>query len=169
MLAVSLILAGILVRFVPHAPNFTPIAAIALFSGAYLNRKSALVVPLLLMALSDVFIGMHNVVAFTWGGFLVTTVIGFSLQKKLTAGRVAGFSILSSLLFFVISNFGVWIMGWYPRTAAGLIQCYVAAIPFLRDFTVSTLVYSAVLFVSYELIAAAVRGKPAACVLLKKF
>jgi len=168
MLALSLLLAGIIVRFVPHAPNFTPIAAIALFGGAYLNRKSALVVPLALMALSDVFLGLHNVVAFTWGGILLTAILGFSLQKKLSALRVAGLSIISSLLFFLISNFGVWVMGWYPRTAEGLIQCYAAAIPFLRNFTVSTLVYSAVLFASYELIAAAVRGKPAACVLLKK-
>ena len=168
MLAISLILIGILLRFVPHAPNFTPIAAIALFSGAYLNKKSALIVPLILMIASDAVIGMHNVVIFTWGAFLLITLLGLNLQKKTGALKMISFSLVSSLLFFVVSNFGVWIMGWYPPTLSGLAQCYFMALPFLRDFALSTLVYSAVFFGSYELIARSVRNKKLAAVLLKK-
>jgi hypothetical protein len=168
MLALSLILAGILLRFVPHAPNFTPVAAIALFSGAYLNKRSALIVPLILMIASDAVIGMHNVVIFTWGAFLAITLIGLGMRKKTSAAKVISFSLVSSLLFFAISNFGVWLMGWYPRTFNGLVQCYTMALPFLRDFTASTLIYSAVFFGSYELIARSIKNEKLASVLLKK-
>jgi hypothetical protein len=168
MLALSLILAGILLRFVPHAPNFTPVAAIALFGGAYLNKRSALIVPLILMVASDAVIGMHNVVIFTWGAFLAITLLGSGMQKKTSAGKVLSFSLISSLLFFAVSNFGVWLMGWYPRTATGLAQCYTMALPFLRDFTASTLVYSAIFFGSYELIARSIKNEKLAAVLLKK-
>jgi len=168
MLSFSLIIIGILLRSTPHSPNFTPVAAIALFAGAYLNKKYALIIPLLLMALSDLFLGMHDVVLFTWGSFALITVLGFLQQKKTTAVRTISLSILSSLLFFAVTNFGVWILGWYPHTTSGLIQCYVMALPFLRDFTLSTLIYSAVFFGSYELIARAVRDKKLAKSLLYK-
>lgn len=168
MLAISLIVIGILLRFAPHAPNFTPVAAIALFSGAYLSKKNALIVPLVLMIASDAIIGMHNVMMFTWGAFLLTTLVGFGLQAKTGRMRVLSFSLISSLLFFVVSNFGVWVMGWYPPTLNGLAQCYTMAIPFLRDFTVSTLLYSAVFFGSYELIASRVKNSKLSKVLLNK-
>ena len=168
MLAVSLILIGILLRFMPHAANFTPVAAIALFSGAYLNKRSALIVPLILMIASDAVIGMHNVVFFTWGAFLAIALLGLGLQKKTSAVKVISFSLISSLLFFVVSNFGVWLMGWYPRTTAGLAQCYTMALPFLRDFTASTLMYSAIFFGSFELIARSIKNEKLAAVLLKK-
>jgi hypothetical protein len=168
MLAISLVLIGILLRFAPHSANFTPVAAIALFGGAYLNKRSALIVPLVLMIASDAVIGMHNVVLFTWGAFALITLLGLALRKKTSPIKVISFSLVSSLLFFVVSNFGVWLMGWYPRTADGLVQCYIMALPFLRDFTASTLVYSAVFFGAYELIARSVKNEKLALVLLKK-
>jgi hypothetical protein len=168
MLAISLVLIGILLRFAPHSANFTPVAAIALFSGAYLNKRSALIVPLILMIASDAVIGMHNVVLFTWGAFFAITLLGLGLQKKTSAVKVISFSLVSSLLFFAVSNFGVWLMGWYPRTTAGLVQCYTMALPFLRDFTASTLVYSAIFFGAYELIARSIKNEKLASVLLKK-
>jgi hypothetical protein len=168
MLALSLIIFGILLRFVPHAPNFTPVAAIALFGGAYLSRRNALIVPLILMIASDAVIGMHNVVLFTWGGFLLVTLLGFGLQKKTSGLKMISFSLVSSLVFFAVSNFGVWLMGWYPPTLSGLAQCYFMALPFLRDLTVSTVVYSAVFFGAYELIARSIKNEKLASVLLKK-
>ncbi|MCX5707707.1 MAG: hypothetical protein NTY14_01795, partial [Candidatus Omnitrophica bacterium] len=87
---------------------------------------------------------------------------------KTSATKVISFSLVSSLLFFAVSNFGVWLMGWYPRTTAGLVQCYAMALPFLRDFTASTLVYSAIFFGSYELIAHSIKNEKLASVLLKK-
>jgi hypothetical protein len=166
MLAISLILVGILLRFMPHATNFTPVAAIALFSGVYLKRKYAIIVPLLLMAVSDMFIGMHNVVIFTWGGFVLAAILGMLIKKHKSAFKIVGMSLISSFVFFVVSNFGVWVMGWYPQTLNGLVNCYVMALPFLRDFTISTLVYSALLFSAYELVARLVKETKLAKVLL---
>ena len=153
MLAIILIICGILLRFAPHPANFTPVAAIAIFGGAYLNKKYALLVPLLLMAVSDLFIGTHNVMFFTWGGFVLSALLGFWVKKHKSAVRVLSASLASSLVFFTVSNFGVWIMGWYPKTAGGLVNCYLMGLPFLRDFTASTLIYSAFFFGIYELVA----------------
>lgn len=166
MLAISLILVGILLRFMPHAYNFTPVAAIALFSGVYLKRKYAIIVPLVLMAVSDLFIGMHNVVIFTWGSFILAALIGILIRKNKSAARILGGSLAASLVFFVVSNFGVWLMGWYPQNLKGLVDCYVMALPFLRDFTVSTLVYSVLFFSAYELTARLVKETKLAKVLL---
>jgi len=167
MLAIILIISGILLRFAPHAPNFTPVAAIAIFSGAYLNKKHSLVVPLILMVISDSFLGLHNVVLFTWGGFILVALLGIWLKKNKSVMRILSVSIASSILFYIVSNFGVWLMGWYPHTMSGLIDCYVLAIPFLRTFTIATLLYTAVFFGIYELIARSVKDTKFARVLLK--
>lgn len=166
MLAISLILVGILLRFMPHAYNFTPVAAIALFSGVYLKRKYAIIVPLVLMAVSDLFIGMHNVVIFTWGSFILAALIGILIRKNKSAARILGGSLAASLVFFIVSNFGVWLMGWYPQNLKGLVDCYVMALPFLRDFTVSTLIYTVLFFSAYELTARLVKETKLAKVLL---
>ena len=167
MLAVILIIVGILLRFAPHAPNFTPVAAIAIFGGAYLNKKYALIVPLILMVITDSFLGLHNVVLFTWGGFILVALLGMWLRKNKGIMRILSVSIASAILFYIVSNFGVWLMGWYPMNLKGLIDCYVLAIPFLRTFTLATLVYTAVFFGIYELIARSVKETKLANVLLK--
>jgi len=166
MLAISLIIIGILLRFVPHTANFTPIAAIAIFSGVYLNRKQALIVPILIMVASDIFLGMHNVVFFTWGSFVLATILGLRAKKNKNLLGIAFTGIVSSALFYLITNFGVWAMGWYPQNAKGLLNCYILGLPFLRDFTSATLLYSAVFFGAYELIANRVRNTKLAKVLL---
>jgi len=166
MLALSLIIIGILFRFIPHAANFTPVAAIALFAGVYLNKKQALVVPLILMVASDLFLGMHNVVIFTWGSFALVTLLGLWAKNHKTFLGIVSISVASSILFYVITNFGVWAMGWYPQTAKGLLDCYILGLPFLRVFSVATLVYTVVFFGAYELIAAKVRNTKLAKVLL---
>jgi len=166
MLVWVLIIAGILSRLVPHTPNFTPVCAIAIFSGAYLKRKYSFIVPLILMIISDIFIGMHDVVLFTWGSFALVAGLGMSLKKNRGLTAILGISALSSIVFFLITNFGVWVMGWYPRSLKGLVDCYIMALPFLRDFTISTLFYSLLLFGTYELIARSVRQTRLAKVLL---
>ncbi|PIY79946.1 MAG: hypothetical protein COY80_05445 [Candidatus Pacebacteria bacterium CG_4_10_14_0_8_um_filter_42_14] len=166
MLAISLIIIGLLFRFIPHTANFTPVAAIAIFAGVYLNKKQALVVPLLLMVISDLFLGMHNVVVFTWGSFILVTILGIWAKNHKTFSGIVSTSVLSSVLFYVITNLGVWAMGWYPQTAKGLLDCYILGLPFLRMFTVSTLIYTVVLFGAYELIARRVRNTKLAKVLL---
>ena len=166
MLAISLIIAGILLRFMPHTANFTPVGEIALFSGMYLKKKYALVVPLALMVLSDIFIGMHNVVIFTWGGFILSTLLGMAVKKHKSVLNISGISVASSLVFYLVSNFGVWVMGWYPRTLNGLAECYIMALPFLRDFTLSTLAYSVLMFSAYELVVRRLKERAIAGVLL---
>jgi len=158
MLALSLILIGILFRFAPHAPNFTPVAAIALFSGAYLNKKYALLIPLVLMIVSDFFMGFHDVILFTWGGFVLITLLGVWMKKHKNIFSCLYMSVISSVLFYLISNFGVWIMGWYPHDLNGLVTCYIMALPFLRTFTLSTVLYTAVFFATYELVASLVKN-----------
>ena len=166
MLAISLIVFGILLRFIPHVPNFTPVAAIAIFAGVYLNKKQAFIVPFLLMVLSDIFLGMHNVVLFTWGSFILVTCLGILAKNHKTFKVIASTSVVSSVLFYLITNFGVWVMGWYPQTAKGLLDCYILGLPFLRTFMVATLVYTIVFFGAYELIARRVRDTKLAKVLL---
>jgi len=154
MLALILVVVGIFFRFIPHAPNLNPVAAIALFGAAYLpNRRLALIVPLALMMTSDLFLGLHDVVVFTWGSMVLISLIGLSLKKTGGLTIVLAGSLVSSLAFFVITNFGVWLTGWYPRTPAGLAQCYIAAIPFFRNFLASTLIYATALFGAYGLSA----------------
>jgi hypothetical protein len=166
MLTLILIILGILLRFVPHTPNFTPVAAIALFGAAFLNKRYALIVPLALMIISDIFIGMHNTVAFTWGGFALIAILGMKLKKQKNAKAVLFSSLASSLLFYAVSNFGVWLMGWYPHNLKGLIDCYIMAIPFLRDFTLATIIYTFAFFGAYELVARLVKDTKYSRVLL---
>jgi ABC-type proline/glycine betaine transport system permease subunit len=166
MLAISLIVIGILLRFIPHTANFTPVAAIAIFAGVYLNKKQALIVPLLLMVLSDIFLGMHNVAIFTWGSFVLVTLLGIWAKNHKTVRGIVSTSVAASVLFYGITNFGVWAMGWYPQTTKGLLDCYILGLPFLRNFTVATLVYVAVLFGAYEFIARRVQDTKLAKVLL---
>ena len=166
MLALILIITGIFLRLIPHAPNFTPVAAIALFSGVYLKRKSSLLTPFLLMVISDILIGLHDVIIFTWGSFLLISLLGTHLKRRKTSANILSFSLLSSFLFFMLTNFGVWLKGWYPHTLKGLVDCYIMALPFLRNFTLATLFYSAMLFGSYELVFLLVKEKRLAKVLL---
>lgn len=168
MLAISLIIIGILLRFVPHAANFSPVAAIAIFSGAYLNKRYALLVPLCLMIISDIFLGYHNVIPFTWGAFAVITILGFFIKNNKNIASIFFTSLLSASLFYIVTNFGVWLMGWYPHNWKGLMDCYIMGLPFFRVFTVSTLVYSFVFFGAYELVARRVKGTKLARVLLTK-
>ncbi|MGA2774803.1 MAG: DUF6580 family putative transport protein [Candidatus Omnitrophota bacterium] len=168
MLAILLILVGILLRFVPHTPNFTPVAAIALFSGAYLNKKYSVIIPLLLMVISDFFIGFHNLFLFVWGAFIVITFFGYFLRKQKSISRVLVTSFLSSVIFYLITNFGVWAMGWYPNTLSGLANSYILGLPFFRDFTLATIIYSCAFFGAYELIAHRVKNTKLATVLLSK-
>jgi len=143
-----LILAAVLLRFLPHPPNFTPIAALALFSGViFRDRVMALAIPLGVLLVSDFFLGWHGTILYVYGAFALMVFLGRSLQNHATAGYIAGGGITGSLLFFIITNFGVWMAGtMYPPTWEGLVAAYVAAIPFLHNMILGTLFYSTVFF-----------------------
>lgn len=160
-----LIVIAALSRLLPHPPNFSPVEAVALFGGAYFARRQwALLVPLTAMFLSDLALGLINGGLyweyFSSAGFLLvyacialTGVLGFGLRGKVSAGRVLGYSLAGAVLFFLVTNFGVWATGTlYPHTAAGLLAAYVAGIPFFQWTVLGTLFYAALLFGGFELL-----------------
>ncbi len=156
MLPYILIIVGLLMRILPHEANIAPIAAIALFSGAYLNKKIGPWVPLLIMIISDIIIGFHSMILYTWGAFVLIGFIGIFIRNKRTPVNVMGAAVFSSILFFILTNFGVWI-SWYPHTFAGITDCYIKAIPFFRNSLISNVVFSFAFFGVYELIASKVQ------------
>ena len=143
-----LILAAIALRFLPQPPNFTPVAALALFSGVFFrDRFWALVMPLFVLVITDLFLGWHNTILFVYGSFALIVLIGQAIKSHVSVGLVAGGGITGAMLFFIITNFGVWLTGsMYPKTWEGLAAAYIAAIPFLHYMIISTLFYSAVFF-----------------------
>jgi len=142
------ILLAATLRLVPHPPNFTPIGAMALFSGAYLGRRGmAFAAPLGAMVLSDVVLGFYSGFWITYVAVALIVVVGWLTLTRVSVLRVGGAAIASSVLFFVVSNFGTWASsGMYPHTFAGLSACYVAAIPFFQNTIAGDLFYATLLF-----------------------
>jgi len=149
MLALLMIIVGFLSRLVVHAPNFTPVLSLALLGGVYLKGRQAIWMPLVLMAFSDAVLGFHDTMVYTWGSILLISLIGLWLKNHKNWANVLSTSIASSILFFVVTNFGSF-LSLYPHTWGGFKQCYIFAIPFYRGTFVSTLAYSFVLFAIYE-------------------
>lgn len=154
-LVVGLILVGVVSRLVPHPWNATPVTAIALFGGTYLSKRWAILLPLAIVAMSDLVLGWHSTILFTWGAFAVTGWLAWWIRVRPSAARILAGSLLGSVIFFFVTNFGVWAMQTlYPKTASGLWECYVAGVPFFRNALVGDLVYTAVLFGMYATVAA---------------
>lgn len=162
--APTLIVLAAASRVIPHPANVTPILAMALFAGAAFGGKTsqsakssqkwfAVLLPLAAMFLSDLVIGAHNQIISVYGSIILITVLGFALSQKQTVARVAGLTLLSSLLFFVVTNFAVWLTsGMYAPTTTGLIQCYTLALPFFRNGLLGDLFFSGVLFGAWALV-----------------
>ena len=148
----ALIVSAALIRVIPHWPNFTPIVALALFGGKEI--RSMLLSVLVVfgsMFLSDAILGFHPVMWATYLALGLIVLVGHFVKDR--ASSIALATIGSSFLFFVVSNFGVWISGWlYPRTVIGLSECFVAAIPFFGYSLLGDLFYSAVIFSIYQLV-----------------
>jgi len=140
-------LIAILFRLFPHLPNFTPVTAIALFGGLYFsNQKMAYLVPLFIMALSDVFLGFHAISLFVYAAFLLISFIG-TQTKKPSVHTI----LLGSLSFFIVTNFGVWLIG-YPKTWAGFIECYTLALPFFRNSILGDFFYSGIMIFGFKFV-----------------
>jgi hypothetical protein len=154
----SAILVATALRLLPHPPNFTPIGAMALFSGAYLGKRwLAFVAPLAAMLLSDAVLGFHSGMAFVYASVALIVLIGGIALTRKSVLRIGGAAVASSVLFFVVTNFGTWALsGMYPRTLSGLAACYVAAIPFFQNTLAGDLFYSGVLFGGFALLERAV-------------
>ena len=153
VLATTLILLAVLSRMVPHPANFAPIAAIAIFGGAILPRKWALSLPLIAMIASDLIIGLHPLIFFTWGSFAIIALTSHTFIKKIEPLTIVTASLSASVFFYLITNFGVWIEGrLYPLTLSGLGQSYYNAIPFFRNTVLGDLVFSVILFGAYAVV-----------------
>jgi hypothetical protein len=152
-LAIVLILLAIFGRMVPHPANFAPIAAVAIFGGAILPRKWALSLPLAAMVISDLIIGLHPLILFTWGSFALIALASNKFIKKVQPLTVVTASLSASVFFYIVTNFGVWLQGQlYPLTLSGLGQSYFNAIPFFRNTVLGDLVFSVILFGAYAFV-----------------
>lgn len=158
--AVLLILFAAFSRLIPHPMNFAPVTAIALFAGAYLGRKYAFIVPIAALVLSDIFLGFYTGIWWVYGTMILIAMVGLWLKKRMEnkgagakTGYILGTTLVSSIIFFIVTNFGVWTGGvLYDMTFNGLVQCYVAAIPFFRNSLLGDVFYAAAMFGIYELV-----------------
>jgi hypothetical protein len=156
IIGIVLILAAAFSRLIPHPMNFAPITAIALFGGMYFDKRVAPVLPLAALVISDLFLGFYDGVVWVYGGFLLVSLLGMAASRNRSFSVITGSTVAGSLLFFLVTNFGVWQSGiLYPLTMSGLAECYVAALPFFRNALAGDLFYAGVLFGSYALIARA--------------
>lgn len=144
----SFVAVAILIRLLPHPPNVAPIAAVALFAGTFFNKKHwAILMPLLAMVVTDMFLGFSMITPVVYLSFLAITAVGIFF-KKMNIGTV----LLSSVVFFVLTNLGVWVFS-YPLTPEGLITCFTLAIPFFINSLVGDIFFSAVLLFGYRFAA----------------
>jgi len=144
----GMVLAVAAVRLLPHPWNFTPIGAMALFGGAqFASKRAAFLVPLAALFASDLVLGLHKLIPFIYGCFALTVCLGFWVRRKPGPGRILLASVISSTVFFLVTNLSVWaFLGTFPKNAVGLVQCYMAGLPYLRNGMLGDLLYACALF-----------------------
>lgn len=167
-LRISILLSALvgmaMIRLIPHPPNFAPIGAMALFGGAYFSKRwQALLLTLGTLFISDIAINFfvyHKLVLFhsmwlwVYGSFTLIVCLGLILLKRVNIKNVLIASLSASLIFYIISNFGVWVVdpiNMYPNSGAGLFACYVAGLPYLLGTIFGDFFYSAIFFSAFEL------------------
>ncbi len=148
----AVVLGAIFLRLTPHVPNVAPIGALALFSGFIMPNVGGFLLPLVAMIISDMFLGFHSTISYVYGSFILITGIGYLLHKKATLIEVGLGSFTGSVLFFIITNFGVWMTSsLYEKNMSGLLRSYMMGLPFLRNTLIGDLFYNAIFFISYIL------------------
>ncbi len=151
---IALVLLGVFLRIMPHPANLAPIGGIAILSGLVVRRKYAIWSPVAAMVVSDLFIGLHPLILWTWGSYALIAFLSsrFLYGKKLNGLSVIATGVTSGLLFYLITNFGVWLQGGlYTLDGAGIIRCYVNALPFLRNTILGDVFYTAALYAAYQI------------------
>lgn len=155
-LAVGLTILGILARLVPHAPNFTPVGGVSLFAGGRLSGWKAYLLPLALMLVTDPLVGGYSFATpFVYASFLIYVWIGSRLRATESPLAIGGAAVAGSVQFFLITNFAMWLkpVSLYTHNAAGLMACYVAAIPFYGRTLMADVFYSAALYGAFALLS----------------
>ena len=171
----GLILAAAISRLIPHPYNFAPIGAMSIFGAAYFtDKKFAFLLPILGLFISDLLI--NNILysgyyssftlftpgfGWTYGAMMLIVIAGFFIMKKVNVTRVIGGALSASLIFFIVSNFGVWVLGSpgvnniaYAKDFNGLVECYILAIPFFGNTFLSTLIFAYPAIFVYKSLAA---------------
>ena len=155
LIALALVGIGIAGRLMPHYPNATPITTLALAGKRYLGRRWSLTLPIVAMLASDFIIGFYNwrVMASVYGSFFLVGLLSWCLKKNSGPIAFGIVALVSSLLFFLVTNFAVWLLyPWYAKSFAGLIYCYTLGIPFLRNMIIGDLLYTSALLGAGKLI-----------------
>ena len=149
----TMILLAAVLRIVPHPWNLTPIGAMALFSGAmFRNRWVAFALPLVSLFAGDVFVGFHKLMFVVYASFAISVAIGRWLGDSQSVERIGGAVFVGAAQFFVVTNFAVWaIGGFYPRTTEGLLNCFVAGVPFFWNTLAGDGLYAGILFGGFAL------------------
>jgi len=159
---ISLIIILAFARLIPHPPNFTPIITVAIISGYFFkNFNLSVLILLAAMLISDLFIGFYENIIFVYVSLILITFIFHKISNKINFKNLFIYSFVGSVIFFVVSNFGVWALGSpgvydiaYEKNLSGLIQCYVLAIPFFVNTFLSTLIFSYPAILIYRSLAA---------------
>ena len=149
---IGLILLLAFSRLIPHPPNFTPIIAVAIMSGYFFkNINLSFIVLLISMLLADIFVGFYKNMFFVYSSLFLITFIFFKITDKINYKNLFALGFLGSVIFYLISNFGVWAVGnIYEKNLNGLISCYFLAIPFFKNTLFSTIIFSyAAFFANY--------------------
>ncbi|AXR59807.1 DUF6580 family putative transport protein [Leptospira mayottensis] len=153
LIVLSLILIAVASRYFPHPANFAPILAISLFAGAhFVSKKLSLLVPICALFMSDLLIGLHDQMLPVYGMVLLLVVAGWQLRASSSVVRIAFWSLGGSVVFFIVTNFYVWLAGYYSYDLNGLAQCYIMAIPFFQNSLLGDMFYTTVLFGGFALI-----------------
>jgi hypothetical protein len=152
-IAAMLVLLAAVLRILPHPWNFTPIGAMALFSGSVFRDKwQKFLFPLIALFAGDVVVGLHKLMFVVYLSFMVSVVLGIWIGESRKPLRIAGATLFGAIQFFLITNLAVWTtFTTYPKTSAGLAACYVAAVPFFWNTLAGDVLYTALLFGGYAL------------------
>jgi len=147
--SIAFVCALALTRLIPHPPNFTPIIAIAILLGFYCKDiYFSFLILGITMLLSDLALGFHGIMPFVYFSLFIITFLSFAFKRKLNIKSLLVFGLGSSCTFFLVSNFGVWlVMDYYPKNFAGLMESYILAIPFFKNTLISCLFYSYLTFI----------------------
>ena len=146
-ISIGIFLALAVSRFVPHPPNFTSLLALSFYVPALIGPRY---IPALILSfvLTDIFIGFHSAIIFTWGSILVIGLISKYFSANILK-RIVG-ALMGAVIFFIISNFGVWTMGSYGYSLQSFILCYTIAIPFFAYSLISTFIFSGLIETVYK-------------------
>jgi hypothetical protein len=150
----GIILVAAVFRLLPHWPNVTPVAAMALFGGAYFSRKIfAFILPMAALFLSDLVLGFHGTMWAVYLGFAITVAFGLLIRSKVSVWSVAGVVLGSSVIFFLLTNFASWMgSAFYAPTFTGLLTAYTAGLPFFLNSLLGDVFFAGVLFGSFQLL-----------------